>query len=287
MDRNQHDRYSDLTDAILNEMRDANPDEWQPGWVTRTKGGRPINATTSKRYRGGNVLQLWLAAAANGYPTNEWAGYGQWKNIDAQVRKGEKSTLVRYVGKKDVEDDTAQDGKRTRITVGWQRVFNASQVDGYEPDKIEFPDVAEIEKTAEDFLETTGADIRHGGDRALWNRVEDYIAIPDREQFISTDCYYATTFHELTHWTGAAHRLDRDMEGRFGGRRYAAEELVAELGAHFLAAEFDIEATTTKDTARYLSHWIELLENDNKAIFTAASLAADAVDYTMNLALAY
>ncbi len=287
MDRKQQDRYSHLTDAILNEMRGANPEEWQPGWVSRTKGGRPVNVTTSKRYRGGNVLQLWLTAATNGYPTNEWAGYGQWKNIDAQVRKGEKSTLVRYVGKKDIEDDTAPDGKWTRIAVGWQRVFNASQVDGYEPDEIEFPDVAEIEQTAEDFLRTTGADIRHGGDRALWNQVEDYIAIPGRKQFISTEYYYATTFHELTHWTGAADRLDRDMQGRFGDRRYAAEELVAELGAHFLAAEFDMGATTTKDTARYLNHWIELLENDNKAIFTAAALAAAAVDFTMNLALTY
>ena len=287
MDRKQQDRYSNLTNAVLDEMRDANPEDWKPGWVTRTKGGRPINATTSKRYRGGNVLQLWLTAAANGYPTNEWAGYGQWQNIDAQVKKGEHGTVIRYVTKKEVEDDTAPGGKRKKIIVCWSTVFNASQVDGYEPAEIELPDVAEIEQTAEDFLKTTGADIRHGGDRALWNRADDYIAIPNREQFISTDNYYATTFHELTHWTGAAHRLDRDMQGRFGDRRYAAEELVAELGAHFLAAEFDMEAATTKDTARYLADWIQILENDNKAIFTAAALAADAVDFTMNLALAY
>lgn len=209
MDRKQQDRYSNLTNAVLDEMCDANPEEWQPGWVSRTKGGRPINATTSKRYRGGNVLQLWLTAAANGYPTNEWAGYGQWQNIDAQVKKGEHGTVIRYVTKKEVEDDTAPDGKRKKIIVCWPTVFNASQVDGYEPAEIELPDVAEIEQTAEDFLKTTGADIRHGGDRALWNRADDYIAIPNREQFISTDNYYATTFHELTHWTGAAHRLDR------------------------------------------------------------------------------
>lgn len=287
MDRSKHNRYSVLTDKIVNEMREADPAKWQPGWVSRTKGGRPTNATTAKSYRGGNVLQLWLTAAERSYPTNEWAGYGQWKKIDAQVRKGETGTLVRYVARKEVEDDTAPDGKRTRIVTGWQTVFNASQVDGYEPDEIEFPDVAEIEKTAEDFLDTTEAEFRHGGDRAFWNKQADYIALPNRERFISTEHYYATAFHELTHWTGAAHRLDRDMKGRFGDRRYAAEELVAELGAHFLAAEFDMQATTTKDSARYLADWIRILENDDKAIFTAAALAADAVDYAVNLALAY
>lgn len=287
MDRSKHNRYSVLTDRIVNEMREADPAKWQPGWISRTKGGRPINATTAKSYRGGNVLQLWLTAAERSYPTNEWAGYGQWKKIDAQVRKGETGTLVRYVARKEVEDDTAPDGKRIRIVTGWQTVFNASQVDGYEPDEIEFPDVAEIEQTAEDFLDTTEAEFRRGGDRAFWNKQGDYIALPNRERFISTEHYYATAFHELTHWTGAAHRLDRDMTGRFGDRRYAAEELVAELGAHFLAAEFDMEATTTKDTACYLADWIQILENDNKAIFTAAALAADAVEYTVNLALAY
>ena len=149
------------------------------------------------------------------------------------------------------------------------------------------PGIVAIDRTAEDFLDTTEAEIRHGGDRAFWNKKGDYITLPQREQFTSTEHYYATAFHELTHWTGAAHRLDRNMTGRFGDRRYAAEELVAELGAHFLAAEFDMEATTTQDTARYLADWVQLLENDNKAIFTAAALAADAVDYSMNLALAY
>ena len=34
MDRRQHDRYSNLTDRILDEMRDADPAEWRPGWVS-------------------------------------------------------------------------------------------------------------------------------------------------------------------------------------------------------------------------------------------------------------
>jgi len=287
MDRRQQDRYSVLTDAILTEMRDADPADWRPGWVSRTKGGRPINPTTSKRYRGGNVLQLWVTAAEREYATNEWAGYGQWRDRDAQVRKGEKGTVIRYVTRKEVEDDTTPDGKRIRTVVCWPTVFNAAQVDGYEPAEIDLPDVAEIDRTAEDFLETTEAEFRHGGDRAFWNKKGDYIALPEREQFTSTEHYYATAFHELTHWTGAAHRLDRDMTGRFGDRRYAAEELVAELGAHFLAAEFDMEAATTEDTARYLADWVQLLETDSKAIFTAAALASNAVDYTVNLALAY
>ena len=55
--------------------------------------------------------------------------------------------------------------------------------------------------------------------------------------------FYNVAFHELTHWTGHKSRLDRDLTNRFGARNYAAEELIAELGAAFLCAEF-AEAST-------------------------------------------
>ena len=60
---------------------------------------------------------------------------------------------------------------------------------------------------------------------------------PSKAQTIST----ALPSTKLTHWKGHKARLDRDLKGRFGQAAYAAEELVAELGAAFLAAEFSFD----------------------------------------------
>ena len=59
--------------------------------------------------------------------------------------------------------------------------------------------------------------------------------------FKGADHFYNVAFHELTHWTGHKSRLDRDLKNRFGSRSYAAEELIAELGAAFLCAEFGFD----------------------------------------------
>jgi antirestriction protein ArdC len=108
--------------------------------------------------------------------------------------------------------------------------------------------------------------------------------MPAFEAFKSRDDFYTTAFHELTHWTGAKHRLDRDFSGRFGTQAYAAEELVAELGAAFINAEFGFDRT--ERNAAYISNWIALLKSDPRAIFTAASKASKAAEYLRSLAIA-
>jgi len=74
-------------------------------------------------------------------------------------------------------------------------------------------------------------------------------------------------FHELGHWTGHKSRLDRDLKNRFGSRNYAAEELIAELVAAFLCAEFGFDGDVRN--AGYIASWIELLKADKWAFFTA------------------
>jgi antirestriction protein ArdC len=82
---------------------------------------------------------------------------------------------------------------------------------------------------------------------------------------------YATLVHELTHWTGAKHRLDREFGKRFGDQAYAAEELVAEIGAAFLCAELPITQETRPDHAQYLAQWLTLLKGDQRALFAASA----------------
>ena len=108
--------------------------------------------------------------------------------------------------------------------------------------------------------------------------------MPAFEAFKGADHFYGTAFHELTHWTGHKSRLDRDLKNRFGSRDYAAEELVAELGAAFLCAEFGFDGDIRH--AGYIATWIELLRADKRAFWTAASKASRAAEYVRGLALA-
>jgi antirestriction protein ArdC len=125
----------------------------------------------------------------------------------------------------------------------------------------------------------TCARIDHGGDRAFFRPSTDHIQMPSEDAFCGTATlsrdqgYYATLLHELTHWSGAKHRLNREFGKRFGDKAYAAEELVAEIGAAFLCAELQITQEIRPDHAQYLAQWLELLKSDPRAIFIAAAKA--------------
>jgi antirestriction protein ArdC len=137
---------------------------------------------------------------------------------------------------------------------------------------------------ADQFLRSTGADIREGHGEAYYVPSRDFISMPAFAAFKGADHFYNVAFHELTHWTGHKSRLDRDLKHRFGERAYAAEELVAELGAAFLSAEFGFNGDVR--SAGYIATWIDLLKADKRAFFTACSKACKAVDYLRDLALA-
>jgi antirestriction protein ArdC len=162
-------------------------------------------------------------------------------------------------------------------------VFNADQVDGLETVPVAGP--VEGIRDIDSFVAGTGATIVHGGRMACYVPKLDEIHMPPPELFVgsatssATEAYYSTLLHELTHWTAAAHRCDRDLSGRFGTDAYAMEELVAELGSAFLSAELGISVEPRADHAQYLAHWLEVLKADKRAIFTAASKAGQAVAF--------
>ncbi|MEO2004790.1 MAG: zincin-like metallopeptidase domain-containing protein [Candidatus Poribacteria bacterium] len=139
-------------------------------------------------------------------------------------------------------------------------------------------------------MTATDAKIEHGGDRAFYCPSTDHIQMPPEDLFCGTDSlsrsesYYAVLVHELTHWSGAKHRLDRHMGKRFGDSAYAAEELVAEIGSAFLCAELGItEGEPRADHAQYIAHWLKLMKDDSRAIFAAAAKASEAVSYLKKL----
>jgi antirestriction protein ArdC len=168
-------------------------------------------------------------------------------------------------------------------------VFNVAQCEGLpaaivngKPQRVRNPDTRD--DLADAFLAATNAVIREGQGEAYYAPGADFISMPSFAAFKGADHFYNAGFHELTHWTGHKSRLARDLSGRFGKAQYAAEELIAELGAAFLAAEFGFDGDVRH--AGYIATWITLLRSDKRAVFTAASKAQAAADYLRGLALA-
>ncbi len=93
--------------------------------------------------------------------------------------------------------------------------------------------------------------------------------------------YYSTLAHEHTHWTASAARCNRELGKRFGDNAYAAEELIAELGAAFTCAHLGLSTEPREDHAQYIQSWLRVLKADKRAIFTAASKAQQAADWMM------
>lgn len=287
------DVHQAVTDQIIAAI-EAGVETWQMPWHRSGEGlNRPTNIDTGNAYRGVNVVALWASAQMRGFSTGIWGTYRQWGNRECQVRKGEKASLIVFYKELDIERDTLDTGESATDTVLFARaswVFNADQVDGYQPEQADFsPSPVEILEAADTFIRATGADIRHGGTRAFYRHSHDFIQMPERDRFLGsatsspTEAYYATLLHELTHWTGHDKRCDRQFGERFGNEAYAMEELVAELGAAFLCTDVGISAELRPDHAQYIDHWLKVLKADKKAIFTAASQAATAADFLKNL----
>jgi antirestriction protein ArdC len=235
-----------------------------------------------------------MAAQRHSYATPRYLTFKQCQELGGNVRKGEHGTKVYFVKQLQVRDRSEPEGSDDAVRmVPMMReytVFNVAQCESL-PARILTPEVKaprnkdQRDGFADQFLATTQADIREGGE-AYYVPSKDFISLPSFAAFKSADSFYGVAFHELGHWTGAKPRLDRSegMKGRFGDRAYAAEELVAELCAAFLCAEFDMDGQLRH--AGYIANWIELLRADKKAFFTACSKAQAAADFLRGLALA-
>ena len=145
------------------------------------------------------------------------------------------------------------------------------------------------------WINRLGADISHDDDiRApIFNAdpdpdTGDNIKLIPRDRYVDTAQYYHSVFHELTHWTGYQTRLDRmptsALEAHLRGPDYPVfEEMIAEMGAAMLMAEFGLHGYT-KNSVEYLAPLARDLEMSLPAFKEAGEAANDAVDYLMKLA---
>ena len=291
MDRS-NDIYQKVTDQIIAELENGNVP-----WIRPWRDGEPpfpINALSGRPYHGINVPLLWNSADKQSFASDRWLTFHQVSALGGQVRRGEKSSLaVLYLPRTQEETDALgqplldKDGEpkvRHFGIICEFRLFNLSQCDDL-PQTLSEPFIrpADPVETAEAIALNSGVTLRHRRQsEAYYRPATDLVMMPHPQQFESSEAYYATLLHELTHATGHASRLNRP--GIAGAERtealYAAEEMVAEMGSAFLCAYCGIQGSLQH--ASYIGHWLDILRQDKQALIRASGMARQASEWLLN-----
>lgn len=288
---------------------------WHQPWSSTAA---PMSMSSDKPYRGSNVFILLLTAMAEGYTSAWWGTYDQiaeqsgmtvsktigrrkvWESPDGQargVRKGETSTPVVYFRRWSRPDPDAAplpDGSqplKSGVTMFYNNVFSADQADGL-PERYYPQPGAEIERidTAENvikgYLGRDGAPTLRKGTAAYYAPKADQLTLPDAADFEDMPYYYGTAYHEMTHSTGHASRLNRRgiaEFGHFGDQNYAKEELVAHMGSAILAVMTGTDLHFDEFHVSYIGNWLKALRGDNGLVVYAGAQAQRAVDHILGI----
>jgi antirestriction protein ArdC len=233
------------------------------------------------------VLILWIAVVERGFSCQRWLTFRQALGLGGHVRKGETGTTVVYADRfvPDRERERTQEtGDEPQAIPFLKRftVFNVDQCNGLPEDVAASPPRIETDvilPRAQALIEASGIDLRIGGSNAFYHPTHDFVQVPPPEAFFEPVNWHRTALHELSHASGHSSRLNRDLTGSFGSKKYAFEELIAEISAAYLCATLAIEPTVRH--ADYIGSWIEVLREDDRAIVKAASAASKAADYLL------
>ena len=294
--------YERVTERVT-ELLEQGVVPWQKPW--HAKVGPPRNGVSGRYYRGLNVFMLSHA----GFESPWWFTPRQVNDLGGHIIKGEKVSWIHFfkpwLPKGDSADEPLEvdtdeveisTRRRTVLICRAYRVVNLDQIAGPGADKfrakhptVERPanndPIAGCESIVAGMPDPPA--IRYGGDRACYWPAMDQISMPRREAFRSSEAFYATTFHELSHSTGHPDRLNRSTlvaGAPFGSPVYSLEELVAEMGAAFLCAEAGITDPTIQNSASYIAGWLKYVKSDPKALIVAGAQAQKAADHVLGWA---
>jgi antirestriction protein ArdC len=274
------DLYAEVTAKIVDSLEHGVA-PWVRPWKSDSKGGGlPYNAISGKTYRGINTALLFTPL----YAEQGWMTYKQAGDVGANVRKGEKGSMIVFykpfvVRDRNAPDDGLQHDKTIPLLRAFH-VFNVAQIENLPSKYLPAPDLRpDVERHAAAEALLARAQVRHGGDRAFYAPGPDFIQLPHAADFRSVAEYYGTALHELTHWTGHTSRTAREYGKRFGDQAYSREELVAEMGAAYLCANVGIAGKLQHP--EYLAAWLKVLKEDKRAILLAASAAQKAADFVL------
>ncbi len=275
--------YDVITDRVIEKL-EAGTIPWEKPW--NGKAGMPKNLKSSKEYRGINVFLLHCL----GYESPYFLTFNQCKERGGSVGKGEKGCpVVFWKWPTEAEKEArAAEGKEAFPIVRYYTVFNVAQCEGIDAPTIDVPErehepVQAAQATVRAMPNRPG--IVHGYTGAAYSPQTDIVRMPKPGRFESSEAYYSTLFHELTHSTGHTDRLGRKgvMDTvMFGSSTYSREELVAEMGSAFLCGETGILEPCIDRSAAYIAGWLKALKNDQKLVVIAAAQAQKAADYILN-----
>lgn len=284
-----------ITDQIIEALaRGTAP--WRRPWSSDPCAGSPKNAVSRKTYSGVNPLLLQIASDRHKFKSRFWATYRQWEELGGQVMRrpdhvksgqwGTQIVFCRPVTKTKTNQHGEEKDEKFFVLRTFT-VFNVDQVLGADVDRFRVgnttitpTEIDERFEQAEAVVQATGADIRYGGNQAFYQPQGDFIQMPHRSQFAVPD-FYDTLFHELCHWTEHESRLNWDRTKP--ENTYALGELIAEIGACFLAAELGLPLNESLGNhASYLQHWLEQMKGDSRFIFKAATQATKAADFILS-----
>lgn len=264
------DIYSKVTDSIIETMEKGFI-PWEKDWKL---SGMPKNRVSKRPYSGINFLILSMSP----YGCEQWLTFKQAKALGGSVRKGEKGTTVVFYKKIQKKDENNEN--KTFSVLKNYTVFNVEQCDDIEPlssIKNEFCGPMAYIHHIEAIRAHHDITVKHGN--PAYHTTGDFVLLPKLSEFDSEIAYCQSAAHEFVHWTGHISRHDRfthfDESLKTKNELYAAEELVAELGAAMICADIGIHSITTH--AAYLQGWLKALKNDKKYIFQAAAKANKAV----------
>lgn len=289
--KNTRDIYEEVTNKIIS-MLENGVAPWKCTW---SKYGFARNYESGHIYTGINMLLM----NCTSHPIPYFMTFKQAQKAGGHIKKGAKSEQIFYynmIYKDEAGNKLTQQEARTLIDKGiklqvssflkYYNVFAIEDIKGIDF-TIDHVELKENEKIAycEEIINNMVAPPQFkfvDSDRAFYSSELDLINMPDIKQFDSSQAYYATYFHELTHSTGHESRLARlgitDQKVKFGDSTYSKEELIAEMGASFLCAYANIDNNdVTENSAAYLQGWLKILKQDKKLIFKAAAEASKAV----------
>jgi len=300
--------------SSLIALLEAGTSPWRREWDAAA-GGHHVNLLSGRRYRGANPVLLTLGLHLRGSALPYWCGFAEAKALGIVPRKGSKAVhvlrpQVHQRGEGLLAGARPEEGSGSgsagdagpggdaptpgRSWVSYRPValFNAADLVGEalegliqkrrqaqglglrpEPERLAAADAV---------LSSWPVPVSFAGDRACYLPAVDRIQLPDRAAFHSAGALYATWAHEAIHSSGHSSRLARDLSGGMGaegdgGRAYAREELVAELGAVLLGDRLEIGSAMANHAA-YLGHWIALLQESPRMLLQVLSDARRAAD---------
>jgi len=280
------DVYDIVTNRIIEELEKGTI-PWQKPWA---EAGIPRNLLSKRPYRGINV---WLLSLLD-YEQNLFLTWDQLKKIGGSVKQGEHGHIVVFWKTLKKGEDLEQKDKSQQKTISllrYYKVFNIAQCREIPEQMLpkpvseqkEFDPILECEPVIS--LMPDCPPIQHKEQKAYYDVEKDLINMPKRKSFKTIEGYYQTLFHELVHSTGHTKRLNRKSiteMAEFTEELYSLEELIAELGACYLASSTGILQKQLSNSASYIKGWLSKLKDDKKFVVHAASFAQKAVDFILN-----